>query len=57
MAVDNMTKDTLSGIPLRYLIALAPIALGLLMLSPKGEALRRKFLIPGKAGLAGGKLA
>ncbi len=57
MASDNMTKDALSGIPLRYLIALAPIALGVLMLSPKGEALRRKFLIPGKAGLAGGKLA
>jgi len=57
MAVDNMTKDSLAGIPLRYLVALAPIGLGLLMLSTKGEALRRKVMITGKARLAGGKLA
>lgn len=57
LALDNMTKDSLSGIPVRYIVALAPIALGLLMLSAKGEALRRKFLTAGKAGPAGGKLA
>ncbi|MCB1681780.1 MAG: LPS export ABC transporter permease LptF [Rhodospirillales bacterium] len=53
LGIDSMTRNSLSGIPLRYLVTLGPVILGMVMLSSKGEEWRRKLLNPARNQVKG----
>lgn len=44
LATDNLTRKSPAGIPLMYLVTLAPVAAGLFLLNERSEPFRRRFL-------------